>query len=198
MKFIHKSLFLLLAILFLPTTTQAQTLSGISIDFGLPDSYDAFVLSPAAHIKSNNHVWSIGPALLFSYGDQIEQRESPKLTGLTLGYTNYLIETEEKVSLFFALDLWLQRVSDVQESRYFDTGTNSFESFTIKQTDNTAQLFVGFGAMVKLSDQVSIKQTISTGVNFTSRSATSPFNNFTDPLISQDWLLKTGLFYRLN
>ena len=178
--------------------TQAQSLSGIDLDFTFPDTYNGLILSPSAQFESNKHVWSVGPTILVSYGDQIEQRETMKFSGLYLGYKNFLQGREEKFSVFFALNLWLQRIKDKQRSQFFNTGTSSFESFTIEQTDTIVQFSPSLGVECKISDRFRISQQIGTGFNLTFRKATSPFSDFSDPIINQEWILKTGIGFSLN
>ncbi len=179
-------------------TPSAQSLSSLGLSFALPESYDGVVIAPTSQFDSNNHTWSVGPTILLSYGDQIEQRESTKLTGLYLGYTNFPQGREQKISMFYGFDLWAQQVKDEQDSRYFNTSTSAFEDITIEQKDAILQLFINLGLMIKLSDKISINQVIGTGLNATSRSTTSPFDDFNDAFYSQDWMLKTGFAYRLN
>ncbi len=180
------------------STVQAQQISGTSLSFAIPDSYDGMILSPNIQLDANNHTWSVGPTVLFSFGDQIEQRDNTKLTGLYLGYTNYPQGRDQKFSMFYGFDLWSQRVKDEQNSRFFNTSTNAFENIQIDQTDNIFQFFVNAGVLFKLSDQFSINQTIGTGLNATFRSTASPFNDFNDAFFNQDWLLKTSLTFHLN
>ncbi len=182
----------------LMVSVSAQSLSNLSLELGIPNSYDAFVVAPTAQFESNKHVWSIGPTVLLSYGDQVEQRESMKLSGLYLGYTNFPQGSDQMVSLFYEFNLWLQRIKVEQDSRYFNTQSGSFDDFTIEQIDNTIQFFASLGIQFQLSDKIAVRQTIGTGINSTFRSATSPFTDFSDPFVKQDWLLKTSFVYRLN
>ena len=121
-----------------------------------------------------------------------------KITGLYLAYTNYLHGKEQAVNLFFSFNLFLQRIKDKQNSQYFNTSSNSFEPFILEQTDKTIQFFANLGAMIKLSDKLSVNQIVGSGFNTTFRAATSPFSDFSDPFIKQDWLIKTSLSYRLK
>ena len=188
---------LLIVLCFFMSQSFAQKLSSIELSFAFPDSYDGVILSPSVQLDSKNHVWSVGPTLLVSYGDQIVQRESTKLTGVSIGYLNYLQGREDKFNLFFLSELWYQRIKDVQDSRFFDPGTSSFQSFEIEQVDNTLQFFLGFGLDFAVSDKISLKQSIGTGINYTSRAVTSPFSDFSDPLFYRDWMIETGILFRL-
>lgn len=180
------------------TSANCQSLSTLKTQFAFPNSYDGVILSPSVEFEFNKHGWSIGPTFLLSYGDQIEEREGFKLSGLYIGYDNYLHGKEEKFSLFHSFDFYLQRIKDEQASQYFDTSTNSFQTFNIEQIDKIVQLFANFGVLVKLSEKLSLSQTIGMGANVTFRSTTSPFNDFTDSFFARDWVIKTGLSYRLN
>ncbi|MEP1097445.1 MAG: hypothetical protein ABJG78_20170 [Cyclobacteriaceae bacterium] len=182
----------------LTTLAYTQSLSSLSLEFAIPDSYDGLILSPSVQFDANNHTWSVGPTVLFSFGDQIEQRDGTKLTGLYLGYTNYPQGGEGKVNMFYGFDLWAQRVKDEQNSQFFNNATNSFEDITIEQKDNIMQLFINLGLAINLTDRIAIKQVIGAGLNATSRTTTSPFDDFDDAFYSQDWLLKTSLTFRLN
>lgn len=164
----------------------------------LPDSYDGLILSPAASLEFKKHSWSIGPTFLISYGDQIAERETIKVSGLYIGYDNYLHGKDEKLNFFFAVDLYLQRIKDIQASQYFDTQSNSFQAFEIEQMDNIVQLFVNYGISLKLTEKLHLSQSIGVGVNNTLRSTSSPFNDFSDSFFSKDWLLKTGINYRFK
>lgn len=186
------------SLLLLINFAKAQSISTVKTQFAFPDSYEGIILSPSVEFEFNKHAWSIGPAFLWSYGDQIEERESLKLSGLYVGYDNYLYGKDDKFTLFHSFDLYLQRIKDEQESQYFDTATNSFQPFEIKQIDHVVQLFANLGVLIKLSDKLSLSQTVGLGINGTFRSTTSPFNDFSDSFFAQDWLIKTGLSYRLN
>lgn len=199
MKNFIKSLGLNIAVLwFAIGYANGQSISTIKTQFALPDSYDAVILSTLVDFEFKKHTWSIGPAFLLSYGDQIEEREGFKLSGLHIGYNNYLHGKEQKFSLFHSIDLYLQRIKDEQASQYFDIPTNSFQSFEIEQIDKVVQLFINFGVLINLSEKISLSQTIGLGANGTFRSTTSPFNDFSDSFFAQDWLIKTGLNYRLK
>lgn len=199
MKAYHGIFILVIANLFgTIDTIKAQSISAVELQFAIPNTYDGVVMSPTVQLDFNKHAWSIGPTILLSYGDNIEQRESVKLSGLYLGYTNYLYGRSEKFNLFHSFDLILQRVKDEQDSRYFSPVSNNFEEFSLEQTDNIVQLFANFGVLIKLSDKFSLSQTLGIGLNSTFRSTSSPFNDFSDTFIAQDWLLKTGFTYRLK
>ena len=64
---------LLIVLCFFMSQSFAQKLSSIELSFAFPDSYDGVILSPSVQLDSKNHVWSVGPTLLVSYGDQIVQ-----------------------------------------------------------------------------------------------------------------------------
>lgn len=199
MKRFYKSIGLsIICILFATVLVNAQSISTFKTQFALPDSYDGVILSPAVELEFNKHAWSIGPAFLLSFGDQIEEREGFKLSGLYIGYDNYIHGKEEKFSLFHSFDFYLQRIKDEQASQYFDTATNSFQAFNIEQVDKVVQLFANFGVLIKLSEKLSLSQTIGLGANATFRSTTSPFNDFADSFFAKDWQIKTGLSYRLK
>jgi len=198
MKVYYRPFFFFIVYLLATEFTIAQSISSVELQSALPDSYDGVVISPSAQFDFNNHTWSIGPAILLSYGDNIEQREGLKLSGIYLGYANYLHGRSEKFNLFHSFDLILQRIKDEQDSRYFNTASNSFEAFELAQTDKIVQLFANFGVLIKLSDKLNLSQTLGLGLNATFRSTTSPFNDFNDTFIAQDWLLKTGLSYKIN
>lgn len=190
----------ILPILFLMIgeVTIAQSISSASLEFAFPNSYDGLIFSPSVQSNANNHSWSIGPTILFSYGDQIEQRDGTKLTGLYLGYTNFPQGRDQKLNLFYGFDLWAQRVKDEQNSQFFNTSSNSFEDITIEQKDTILQFFVNLGASWQFADRFALNQVIGTGLNATSRSTTSPFSDFDDSFYNQDWLLKTSITFRLN
>ncbi len=198
MKTYLHAIILFIACLLVIEPAIAQTVSSVELQIALPNSYDGAVISPSAQFDFNNHTWSIGPTILLSYGDNIEQREGVKLSGLYIGYANYLHGRSEKFNLFHSFDLILQRINDEQDSRYFNTASNNFEEFELVQTDNIVQLFANFGVLIKLSNKLKLIQTLGVGLNTTFRSTTSPFNDFNDTFIAQDWLLKTGLSYKLN
>ena len=187
-----------LLFLILTTVAHAQSVSSLSLEFAIPDSYDGLILSPSAQFDANDHTWSIGPTVLFSFGDQIEQRDGTKLTGLYLGYSNYPQGRDGKVNMFYGFDLWAQRVKDEQNSQFFNIATNSFEDISIEQKDNVFQFFINLGIAINFTDRLAIKQAIGAGLNSTFRSTTSPFDDFDDAFFSQDWLLKTSLTFRLN
>ena len=194
----HHKILTIVVLCFAAGTMKAQSISGVSLSFAIPDSYDGMILSPNAKLDANNHTWSVGPTVLFSFGDQIEQRDNTKLTGLYLGYANHPQGRDEKISMFYGFDLWAQRIRDEQDSRFFDTSSNTFQDITIEQKDNVLQFFVNAGLRVNLSSQFSVNQSIGTGLNATFRSTSSPFTDFTDAFYNQDWQLKTSLTFYLK
>lgn len=199
MKIFKKGLGLsLIGLLFTTGFVGAQSISTVKTQFALPDSYEGVIMSPAVEFEFNKHAWSIGPAFLLSYGDQIEDRDGFKLSGLYIGYDNYIHGKEEKFSLFHSFDFYLQRIKDEQASQYFDTATNSFQAFNIQQTDKVVQLFANLGVLIKLSEKLSLSQTVGLGANATFRSTTSPFKDFSDSFFAKNWLIKTGISYRLK
>jgi hypothetical protein len=190
--------FSIICLLFATGVVNAQSISTFKTQFALPDSYEGVIISPSVEFEFNKHAWSIGPAFLLSYGDQIEDRDGFKLSGFYIGYDNYIHGKEEKFSLFHSFDFYLQHIKDEQASQYFDNSTNSFQAFNIEQVDKVVQLFANFGVLIKISEKLSLSQIVGLGANATFRSTTSPFNNFSDSFFAKDWLIKTGLSYRLK
>ncbi|WP_462250350.1 hypothetical protein [Ekhidna sp.] len=176
----------------------AQNVSSVDVTFNKLDRDDAFIISPTARFDFNNHSWSIGPALLFSFGDQIEERDAFKLTGLTIGYENYLHGRDTKWNMFHSFDFIFQRIKDVQNSQVFDTNSGSFIPNTIEQVDNSIYIGGGAGMLLNLGSKFSITQTIGIGANVIFRDTQSDIDAFKDTFFKQQWSLKTGVRYRIN
>lgn len=184
--------------LFITGYVSAQEISSIDLSFNKLDKEDAFIISPSARFDFNNHGWSIGPALLYSFGDQIEEREALKLTGIVLGYENFLHGKTEKWNMFHSFDFVAQRIKDVQNSQIFDTSRNSFVSNEIEQIDKNIFLSASAGVLWNLNEKLSITQSIGIGANTIFRNTTSDFDQFSDIFLNQQWSLKTGIRYNLN
>ncbi len=195
-----KAYFTLLLIVFcaIPGVVKAQSLSGMGLSFAFPETYEGIVVSPNIQFDKKNRTGSFGPILLISYGDQIEQRENVKFTGFYFSSISYPQGREQNVAMFYGLDLWLQRVKDEQDSRYFNTASSTFESITTEQRDNIIQTFLNLGLRIKVSEKLAVSQAIGTGLSVTYRATTSPFDDFKDSFFNQDWMLKTGIILRLN
>lgn len=176
----------------------SQDLSSIEMSFNKLDKEDAFIISPSARFDFNNHAWSIGPALLYSFGDQIEERDAFKFTGIALGYENFPHGKEGKWNMFHSFDFIAQRIKDVQNSQIFDTNSNSFVPNEIEQIDNNLFLSASAGVLWNLNDKWSITQTIGIGANAVFRKTTSDFDQFDDVFLNQQWSLRTGIRYNLN
>lgn len=177
---------------------NAQFIDTYELSFNKLDKEDAFIISPSARFNFNNHGWSIGPALLYSFGDQIEERAPLKLTGIALGYENYLHGKDGKWNMFHSFDFIAQRIKDVQNSQVFDVNTNSFVDNKIEQVDNNVFLSASAGVLLNLNDKLSISQTIGIGANAIFRSTKSDFENFNDVFLNQQWSLKTGIRYSIG
>ncbi len=193
----NKNVFALLCLI-LSTSVFSQGLSSADLSFNKLDKEDAFIVSPAVRFDYNNHGWSIGPALLFSFGDQIEERESVKLTGITIGYENFLHGKSAKWNMFHSFDFIAQRIKDVQDSQIFDTNSGVFVPNNIEQVDNNIFISASAGVLWNLNDKLSLTQTIGIGANAIFRNTTSDFDDFSDTFINQQWSLKTGIRYNLN
>lgn len=174
---------------------SAQKISSAEISFNKLDREDAFIVSPALRFDFNNHGWSVGPALLLSFGDQIEERETLKITGLAIGYEHFPHGRESTWNMFHTFDFVAQRIKDVQNSQIFDTSSGTFVSNTIEQIDNNLFLSGNAGVLWKLNERLSLTQTIGIGANVVFRNTTSDFDNFNDVFLSQQWSLKTGIRY---
>ncbi|GAB4243040.1 MAG: hypothetical protein Tsb0034_20730 [Ekhidna sp.] len=162
------------------------------------DQEDEFIISPVIGLDKNNHTWYAGPALLFSFGDQVEEREKLKFTGITLGYEHFLHGKNGKWNLFHSFDLVAQRVKDTQRSQYFDPNAGSFVSNNIEQIDQRIFLSANAGILLNLSDRIGITQSIGIGASAVFRKTESDFDSFTDNFFNQRWLLKTGLRYQIG
>ncbi|MEO9870791.1 MAG: hypothetical protein ABJO91_08380 [Ekhidna sp.] len=176
----------------------SQEISSIDVSFNKLDKEDAFIISPSVRFDFDNHAWSIGPALLFSFGDQIEERDALKLTGIAVGYENFPHGKSAKWNMFHSFDFISQRIKDVQNSQIFDTNSNSFVSNEIEQIDNNVFLSASAGVLLNLSDKLSITQTIGIGANAIFRDTKSDFDEFSDVFVNQQWSLKTGIRYNLR
>ncbi len=177
---------------------KGQELSSIDLNFVFPDREDVIISSPVAHFSFNNHEWSVGPTMLISYGDKLDDRDGFKLTGLNIGYANFLHGKDEKWSLFHEAMLIVQRVKDEQDSQFFDTNTDSFVPVIIEQIDNSFLLSTNLGVLWNFSSKLSLKQSIGIGGSVTFRNTDSNFDSFSDTFFAQRWIMKTGISYRLN
>lgn len=176
----------------------AQKVNSVDLSFIKLDKEDAFIISPSTRFNFNNHSWSVGPALLYSFGDQIEERDGIKLTGIAIGYENYLHGREAKWNMYHSFDFVVQRIKDVQNSQFFDSGVNAFVVNRIEQIDKNLFLGTGAGVLWNLSNKLSITQSIGIGVNAIFRNTTSDFDDFDDVFLNQQWSLKTGIRYSLG
>jgi len=187
---------ILLALL-IPTTLFGQQISSGNLSFTNLSEDDELIISPAVSFDYNNHSWTIGPALLYSFGDQLEDRDPLKLTGIKVGYENFLHGKEAKWNLFHSFDFIAQRVKDTQDSQFFDIASNTFVSNDIEQIDNRFYLGANLGVLLKLGDRLSLDKSIGIGLNAVLRDTESNIEQFNDTFISQRWLLKLGLRYEL-
>ena len=194
----YKFISLIFLQVFFLTKLVGQDFSSVDLDFIIPDQEDVIVLSPSAHFSFNNHEWSIGPTMLLSFGDQLEDRDGFKLTGLNIGYENYLHGKGDKWTLFHSMNLIIQRVKDEQNSQFFDVNANSFVPNTITQVDQSLILSANLGVMWNIGSKLSLKQSIGLGGSVIFRDTESNFDAFTDTFFSQRWLAKTGISYRLD
>lgn len=176
----------------------AQEIAAYEISFNKLDKEDAFIISPSLRFDFNDHGWSVGPALLYSFGDQIAERTPLKLTGLAFGYENYIHGRQAKWNMFHSFDFIVQRIKDVQNSQVFDVNSNSFIVNEIEQIDNNMFLSASAGILLKLNSKLNITQTIGIGANAIFRNTTSSFEEFSDVFLNQQWSLKTGIRYRIN
>ncbi len=176
----------------------SQNISSLELSFNKLDKEDAFIISPGARFDIKNHSWSFGPALLYSFGDQIEERNALKLTGIALNYENYLHGKTAKWNMFHSFDFVYQRIKDVQNSQFFDPGVNSLVNNRIEQIDNNLLISGSAGVLFILNDSFSISQTIGIGANVIFRNTTSDLDNFNDVFLNQQWSLKTGIRYNLG
>ncbi|MEO9485601.1 MAG: hypothetical protein ABJG47_19230 [Ekhidna sp.] len=177
---------------------SSQEISSIDLSFNKLDKEDALIISTAVRFDFNNHGWSIGPAFLYSFGDQIEEREALKLTGFALSYENFLHGKTAKWNMFHSFDFVAQRIKDVQDSQIFDTNSNSFVPNKIEQIDKNILLGASAGVLWNLNEKLSISQTIGIGANVIFRNTTSDFDQFDDLFLNQQWSLKTGIRYNLG
>lgn len=187
-------LFVFLVVLDLANGQELMTL-GIGIN--KLDREDAFVISPEASFDFKNHAWRIGPALLISFGDQVEGRESVKISGLALGYDHFIHGKTEKWNMFHSFDFLVQRIKDELQSQYFDTNRQNFLENDIEQVDLSFFLSANAGVLLNLSDKLALTQTIGVGVNAVSRNTKSDLESFDDLFIDQLWSLRTSIRYRL-
>lgn len=200
--FIHLSMkkivFGILMSVFIFSTSLAQDVSAIEVSFNKLDRDDAFIITPSIRSDFNNHSWSIGPTMLLSFGDQLEQRESLKLTGLAIGYENFLHGQSAKWNMFHSFEFIAQRIKDVQDSRFFDTSSSSFVDNEIVQVDNSIFLSASAGVLWNFSERFSLSQSIGIGANVIFRDTKSDFDQFNDTFLNQQWSLKMGLRYRID
>ncbi len=194
----HKLILLIFLQVFFMTKLVGQDFSSFDLDFIIPDQEDVMILSPSAHFTFNNHEWSVGPTMLMSFGDKLDDREGFKFTGLNFGYENYLHGKEDKWSLFHSMNLIVQRIKDEQNSQFFDTNTSSFVPNVITQIDKSLILSTNLGVLLNLGSKLSLKQSIGIGGSAIFRDTTSDFDTFTDTFFSQRWIVKTGISYHLD
>ncbi|WP_421765088.1 hypothetical protein [Ekhidna sp.] len=188
----------ILLCVFIASNSIAQGLSSIGMSFNKLDKEDALIISPSVKSNFKNHTWSVGPTLLFSFGDQLEERESLKLTGISIGYENFPNGRNSKWNLFHSFDFIAQRIKDEQASQFFDTGSNSFVDNEIVQVDNNILLSANAGVLWNLGEKLSLSQTIGIGANIIFRDTKSDFDQFNDTFLNQQWSLQTGLRYKIN
>ncbi|WP_425391065.1 hypothetical protein [Ekhidna sp.] len=177
---------------------QSQGISGSAISFLKLDQEDEFIISPAVKLERNNHTWDFGPSLLFSFGDQVEERQALKLTGLVVSYAHFLHGKEAKWNLFHSFDFVAQRIKDTQDSQYFDSESNAFVPNEIKQIDKSLFLSANAGILLNLTDKLGLSQSIGIGANIVFRDTESSIDSFSDTFFRQKWLLKTSFNYRIG
>ena len=157
---------------------QSQGISGSAISFLKLDQEDEFIISPAVKLERNNHAWGLGPSLLFSFGDQVEERQALKLTGLVVSYAHFLHGNEAKWNLFHSFDFVAQRIKDTQDSQYFDSESNAFVPNEIKQIDKSLFLSANAGILLNLTDKLGLSQSIGIGANIVFRDTESSIDPF--------------------
>ncbi len=176
----------------------SQGLSSAGLNFIKLDQEDEFIVSPHAKWEKNNHAWSIGPSILYSFGDQLEEREKLKFTGVAASYEHYLHGSEEKWNLFHSFDFVIQRIKDTQESQYFEPESNTLVPNKIEQIDNSLFLSANAGVLLNLSQKLALTQSIGIGAHAVFRKTESTIDSFNDTFLDQKWLLKTGLNYKIG
>lgn len=184
-------------ILLIPVLAAGQSLSEVKLSNYKVNEIDEVIISPNASFAFNKHQWSVGPTLLYSFGDQVEERRGLKLSGIALGYENFMHDRESKLTLYYSVDLLFQRIKDEQNSQYFDIGSNSFVPNKIEQVANRIFLSSNFGVLLNLSDKLSLDQSIGMGLSSEFRKTTSTIEEFSDTFLNQRWLLKIGIRYKL-
>lgn len=184
-------------LLFLPVSLLAQKVSTAHLSFTNLSEDDELIIIPSVSFDFNNHNWSVGPTLLYSFGDQVEERDPLKITGIKIGYENFLHGKEDKWNLFHSFDFIAQRVKDSQNSQYFDLSSNSFIPNSIEQVESRFYLGANLGVLLNLSERLSVDKSIGIGFNGVFRNTESTIEQFSDSFLSQRWLLKIGLRYSL-
>lgn len=162
------------------STTYSGILNGVNI-------------TPSYVWEKEKKTLSIGPTILWSTGDQIETRDKIKLSGIQATYQAFPFRSSKKLNLFILGDLLLQRVKDQGTSVVFNATTGSFDPFEFSKTDNTIQLYLGYGLDWALGDNYVFTQSIGLGTIFTSRSTQSGFEDFSDKFLDTDWTIKMGI-----
>ena len=193
----HK--YILVIILFsLIHSLQGQKISSVGLAWNAVSEEDLLIVSPNAKVDVKNHNLSFGPTILISYGDQIEEREAFKLTGIYLGYENFPHGKTAKWNMFHSLDLFSQRIKDVQESQYFDLSSNSFKPNQIDQVENSFLLTSNAGVLWNVNDKLSATSMIGIGLNAVLRNTESDIEEFDDFFFEQIWMIKLGLRYNFK
>lgn len=180
-----------------PILAFSQKLSEGKVTIYSVSDVDEMVISPSISFASNKHQWTLGPTLLISFGDQIEEREKFKLSGVAVGYEHFLHGREGKWNLYHSFDFLAQRITDTQSSQYFDISNNTFVPNRIEQSATRLFLGVSAGVLFNISEKLSLDQNIGIGVSSEFRKTSSDFDEFTDTFLSRRWLLKFGIRYRL-
>lgn len=185
-------------VFFLGQTSNAQSISSIDLSFNKVNEDDALIAVPSIKFDVENHSWSVGPTILLSFGDQIEEREAVKLTGFQIRYENFLHGKVSKWNLFHSFDFIAQRIRDKQNSQYFDLPNSIFLPNKIEQTDHSVLFSANVGALWNISEKLAATSMIGIGLNTTFRNTQSNLEEFEDLFVKQIWMLKLGLRYNLN
>lgn len=176
----------------------SQSVSSIAVDFTKLDRVDEFIAAPNIKWDVKKHSWSIGPTVLVSFGDQIEERESLKLTGLQVGFENFIHGKSNKWNLFHSFKFYAQRIKDEQNSQFFDLSSSTFQSNKIEQVENSLLLTGNVGVLWNFSEKVAATSTLGAGVNTVFRNTQSELDDFDDLFIRQVWVFKIGLRYNIT
>ncbi len=190
----------LLAVLgiILSLLTYSQSISSVAIDFNKMNENDELIAAPNIKFDVKNHSWSLGPTILISYGDQIEEREALKLTGFQIGYEHFIHGKTSKWNLFHSFDFFAQRIKDTQNSQFFDLASNSFKLNKIDQIENSLLLTGNVGVLWNICDKMAATSMMGIGINTIFRNTQSDLDEFEDVFIEQVWMLKLGVRYYLN